>query len=166
VDFTNTVLILTSNIGSASILDLAGDPARHGEMETRVNDALRAHFRPEFLNRLDESIIFHSLKAEELRQIVELQVKRLAKRLEEKKLGLQLDNESLDWLAGVGYDPVYGARPLKRAIQRELETPIAKAILAGSFSAGNSIAVTVENERLRFRVAEPANLSGPVPALV
>jgi ATP-dependent Clp protease ATP-binding subunit ClpB len=166
VDFTNTVLILTSNIGSASILDLAGDPARHGEMETRVNDALRAHFRPEFLNRLDESIIFHSLKAEELRQIVELQVKRLAKRLEEKKLGLQLDDESLDWLAGVGYDPVYGARPLKRAIQRELETPIAKAILAGSFSAGNSIAVTVENERLRFRVAEPANLSGPVPALV
>jgi ATP-dependent Clp protease ATP-binding subunit ClpB len=166
VDFTNTVLILTSNIGSASILDLAGDPTRHGEMEKRVNDALRAHFRPEFLNRLDESIIFHSLKAEELRQIVELQVKRLAKRLEEKKLGLQLDDESLDWLAGVGYDPVYGARPLKRAIQRELETPIAKAILAGSFSAGNSIAVTVENERLRFRVAEPANLSGPVPALV
>ncbi|MFN7899229.1 MAG: ATP-dependent chaperone ClpB [Synechococcaceae cyanobacterium] len=166
VDFTNTVLILTRNIGSASILDLAGDPARHGEMERRVNDALRAHFRPEFLNRLDESIIFHSLKAEELRQIVELQVKRLAKRLEEKKLGLQLDGEALDWLAGVGYDPVYGARPLKRAIQRELETPIAKAILAGSFSAGATIAVNVENERLRFRAAEAANLSGPVPALV
>jgi ATP-dependent Clp protease ATP-binding subunit ClpB len=166
VDFTNTVLILTSNIGSASILDLAGDPARHGEMERRVNDALRAHFRPEFLNRLDESIIFHSLKAEELRQIVELQVKRLAKRLEEKKLGLHLDDESLDWLAGVGYDPVYGARPLKRAIQRELETPIAKAILAGSFSTGATIAVNVENERLRFRAAEAANLSGPVPALV
>jgi ATP-dependent Clp protease ATP-binding subunit ClpB len=79
VDFTNTILILTSNIGSASILDLAGDPARHSEMEQRVNEALRAHFRPEFLNRLDESIIFHSLKAEELRQIVELQVKRLAR---------------------------------------------------------------------------------------
>jgi ATP-dependent Clp protease ATP-binding subunit ClpB len=166
VDFTNTVLILTSNIGSASILDLAGDPARHAEMEKRVNDALRAHFRPEFLNRLDESIIFHSLKAEELRQIVELQVKRLAKRLEEKKLGLQLDGEALDWLAGVGYDPVYGARPLKRAIQRELETPIAKAILAGSFSAGATIAVKVENERLRFSAAEAANLSGLVPALV
>jgi ATP-dependent Clp protease ATP-binding subunit ClpB len=153
VDFTNTVLILTSNIGSASILDLAGDPARHA-------------FRPEFLNRLDESIIFHSLKAEELRQIVELQVKRLARRLEEKKLALQLDGEALDWLAGVGYDPVYGARPLKRAIQRELETPIAKAILAGSFSAGSTIAVSVENERLRFRLAEPAHLTGPLPALV
>jgi len=166
VDFTNTVLILTSNIGSASILDLAGDPARHGEMEKRVNEALRAHFRPEFLNRLDESIIFHSLKQEELRQIVELQVKRLAKRLEEKKLGLELHAEALDWLAGVGYDPVYGARPLKRAIQRELETPIAKAILAGTFLAGATIAVGVEHERLAFRAAEPANLSGPVPALV
>ncbi|MFN9071091.1 MAG: ATP-dependent chaperone ClpB [Cyanobacteriota bacterium] len=166
VDFTNTVLILTSNIGSASILDLAGDPARHGEMEKRVNEALRAHFRPEFLNRLDETIIFHSLKAEELRQIVDLQVKRLAKRLEERKLGLQLDGEALDWLAGVGYDPVYGARPLKRAIQRELETPIAKAILGGTFPAGATIAVDVENERLRFQQASVANLTGPLPTLV
>ncbi|MEY4354669.1 MAG: hypothetical protein RLZZ609_2910 [Cyanobacteriota bacterium] len=166
VDFTNTVLILTSNIGSASILDLAGDPARHAEMEKRVNEALRAHFRPEFLNRLDETIIFHSLKAEELRQIVDLQVKRLAKRLEERKLGLQLDGEALDWLAGVGYDPVYGARPLKRAIQRELETPIAKAILGGTFQAGSTIAVDVENERLRFQQASAANLTGPLPTLV
>ncbi|MFM7236599.1 MAG: ATP-dependent chaperone ClpB, partial [Cyanobium sp.] len=149
-----------------SILDLAGDPARHGEMESRVNEALRAHFRPEFLNRLDETIIFHSLKAEELRQIVDLQVKRLARRLEEKKLGLQLDSEALDWLAGVGYDPVYGARPLKRAIQRELETPIAKAILAGTFPAGSTIAVDVENERLRFQQAATASLTGPMPALV
>jgi ATP-dependent Clp protease ATP-binding subunit ClpB len=158
VDFTNTVLILTSNIGSASILDLAGDPARHGEMERRVNDALRGHFRPEFLNRLDESIIFHSLRQEELRQIVELQVKRLAKRLEEKKLGLQLNADALDWLASAGYDPVYGARPLKRAIQRELETPIAKAILGGQFSGGHNITVDVANERLRFEQQEPARL--------
>jgi len=165
VDFTNTILILTSNIGSASILDLAGDPARHSEMEQRVNEALRAHFRPEFLNRLDESIIFHSLKAEELRQIVELQVKRLAKRLEEKKLGLQVEAKALDWLAGVGYDPVYGARPLKRAIQRELETPIAKAILAGTFPAGSTISVAVEHERLAFHSAA-STLSAPVPALV
>jgi ATP-dependent Clp protease ATP-binding subunit ClpB len=143
-------------------LDLAGDPARHAEMEKRVNDALRTHFRPEFLNRLDETIIFHSLKAEELRQIVELQVKRLAKRLEEKKLGLRLDGEALDWLAGVGYDPVYGARPLKRAIQRELETPIAKAILAGTFAPGSTIAVDVRNERLWFQEAGAAQ----VPVLV
>ncbi|MFY8148235.1 MAG: AAA family ATPase, partial [Prochlorococcaceae cyanobacterium] len=166
VDFTNTVLILTSNIGSASILDLAGDPARHAEMEKRVNEALRGHFRPEFLNRLDETIIFHSLKQEELRQIVELQVKRLSQRLEEKKLGLQLNADALDWLAGVGYDPVYGARPLKRAIQRELETPIAKGILAGQFTGGHTIAVDVQTcaaevgggTSLRFQQSEPAKL--------
>ena len=166
VDFTNTILILTSNIGSASILDLAGDPARHAEMERRVNEALRAHFRPEFLNRLDESIIFHSLKQEELRQIVDLQVKRLAQRLEDRKLGLNLDAAALDWLAAVGYDPVYGARPLKRAIQKELETPIAKAILAGSFPMGSTIAVDVESERLRFRQAEVAKPPSPEAVLV
>ena len=158
VDFTNTVLILTSNIGSASILDLAGDPARHSEMESRVNEALRAHFRPEFLNRLDETIIFHSLKQEELRQIVELQVQRLAKRLEEKKLGLDLSTAALDWLATVGYDPVYGARPLKRAIQRELETPIAKGILAGQFTGGHTVAVEVQGEALLFEQRDPARL--------
>jgi ATP-dependent Clp protease ATP-binding subunit ClpB len=166
VDFTNTILILTSNIGSASILDLAGDPARHAEMERRVNEALRAHFRPEFLNRLDESIIFHSLKQEELRQIVDLQVKRLAQRLEDRKLGLNLDAAALDWLAAVGYDPVYGARPLKRAIQKELETPIAKAILAGTFPMGSTIAVDVESERLRFRQAEVAKPASPEAVLV
>ena len=158
VDFTNTVLILTSNIGSQSILDLAGDPARHGEMEERVNGALRGHFRPEFLNRLDESIIFHSLRSDELRQIVILQVARLRQRLEERKLGLVLSEEALDWLAQAGYDPVYGARPLKRAIQRELETPIAKAILAGQFLAGSAVAVSVQEGRLHFQPQEPARL--------
>ncbi|QEY31405.1 ATP-dependent chaperone ClpB [Synechococcus sp. RSCCF101] len=148
VDFTNTVLILTSNIGSQSILDLAGDDNRHGEMERRVNDALRSHFRPEFLNRLDEKIIFHSLRGNELRQIVELQVERLRRRLEQRHLGLELNGEALDWLASAGYDPVYGARPLKRAIQRELETPIAKAILAGSVSEGGFVSARVDNERL------------------
>ena len=167
VDFTNTVLILTSNIGSQSILDLAGDPGRHTEMEARVNEALRGHFRPEFLNRLDETIIFHSLKQEELREIVELQVQRLAKRLEDKKIALVLNTDALDWIAAVGYDPVYGARPLKRAIQRELETPIAKSILAGSFSAGHTIAVEVERvsagngdgtNKLHFRTTDPDQL--------
>jgi ATP-dependent Clp protease ATP-binding subunit ClpB len=166
VDFTNTVLILTSNIGSASILDLAGDPARYGEMEKRVNEALRGHFRPEFLNRLDESIIFRSLREDELRQIVALQVQRLTRRLEERKLALRVNGEALDWLAAVGYDPVYGARPLKRAIQRELETPIAKAILAGTFPAGSTIAVDVASERLRFRQAEPSEIQPAAPAMV
>ena len=150
VDFTNTVLILTSNIGSQSILELAGDDGRHDEMERRVNEALRSHFRPEFLNRLDETIIFHSLRADELRQIVGLQVERLAKRLANRKINLNAESSALDWLATAGYDPVYGARPLKRAIQRELETPIAKAILSGGYTAGSTVSVTASNDGLVF----------------
>ena len=151
VDFTNTVLILTSNIGSQSILELAGDPEQHGAMESRVNDALRAHFRPEFLNRLDDQIIFHSLRRKELRQIVTLQVERLRQRLAERKLELSLSDGAADWLANAGYDPVYGARPLKRAVQRELETPIAKAILAGRYSEGQAISVDLEADALALR---------------
>ena len=151
VDFTNTVLILTSNIGSQSILDLGGDDSQYGEMERRVHDALHAHFRPEFLNRLDETIIFHSLRREELRQIVVLQVNRLRERLGDRKLGLEISDTAADWLANAGYDPVYGARPLKRAIQRELETPIAKSILAGLYGDSQIVHVDVDEERLSFR---------------
>ena len=141
VDFTNAVLILTSNIGSQSILDLGGDDGQHSEMERRVNEALRGHFRPEFLNRLDDQIIFHSLRREELRQIVSLQVERLRDRLSDRKLSLTISEGATDWLANAGYDPVYGARPLKRAIQRELETPIAKAILGGRYGEGATVEV-------------------------
>merc|ERR1711939_1017489 len=151
VDFTNTVLILTSNLGSQSILELAGDPEQHTVMEQRVNEALKAKFRPEFLNRLDDQIIFQSLVKEELRQIVSLQVERLRGRLEQRKLDLQLSEAAADWLATVGFDPVYGARPLKRAIQRELETPIAKAILAGQLSEGQTVGVEVADDRLSIR---------------
>ncbi len=151
VDFTNTVLILTSNVGSQSILDLGGDDSQYGEMERRVHDALHAHFRPEFLNRLDETIIFHSLRREELRQIVALQVNRLRERLGDRKLGLEISDAAVDWLANAGYDPVYGARPLKRAIQRELETPIAKSILAGIYGDSQIVHVDVDQERLSFR---------------
>jgi len=154
VDFTNTILILTSNIGSHSILDLGGDPDRHDEMERRVQEALRAHFRPEFLNRLDETILFHSLRQAELRQIVGLQVARLATRLQERNLTLELSTDALDWLAAVGYDPVYGARPLKRAIQRQLETPIAKGILAGRFPAGCRLRVEARGDQLQFEALE------------
>jgi ATP-dependent Clp protease ATP-binding subunit ClpB len=151
VDFTNTVLILTSNIGSQSILELAGDPDQHGDMEQRVNEALKAKFRPEFLNRLDDQIIFRSLEKEELRRIVSLQVERLSGRLEQRKLELRLSEAAADWLATIGFDPVYGARPLKRAIQRELETPIAKAILAGQLSEGKTVDVDVDGEKLSIR---------------
>jgi ATP-dependent Clp protease ATP-binding subunit ClpB len=151
VDFKNTIIIMTSNIGSQFILDLAGDDSRYDEMQSRVMDAMRNSFRPEFLNRIDEVIIFHSLKKEQLREIVKLQVQRLSQRLDEKKMSLRLTDAALDFLAEVGYDPVYGARPLKRAIQRELETQIAKSILRGEFHDGDTIFVDVENERLSFK---------------
>lgn len=148
VDFKNTVIIMTSNVGSQFILDVAGDDEL---MRGRVMDAMRSTFRPEFLNRIDEMIIFHGLSKGQLREIVQLQVKRLEKRLSERKMSLKLSETALDFLAEVGYDPVYGARPLKRAIQRELETQIAKSILRGEFTDGDTIYVDVEKERLSFK---------------
>jgi ATP-dependent Clp protease ATP-binding subunit ClpB len=151
VDFKNCVIIMTSNIGSQYILDVAGDDSRYDEMRHRVMEAMRNSFRPEFLNRIDELIIFHSLQKQELRQIVLLQVDRLRQRLSDRKMSLKLSEVALDFLAEVGHDPVFGARPLKRAIQRELETQIAKAILRGEFNDGDTIFVDIENERLSFK---------------
>ncbi|YAF96696.1 MAG: ATP-dependent chaperone ClpB [Nodularia sp. CChRGM 3473] len=150
VDFKNAIIIMTSNIGSQYILDVAGEAAQYDEMRRRVMEAMRNSFRPEFLNRIDEIIIFHGLDKQELRQIVLLQVERLRQRLGDRKMSLKLSDAALDFLAEVGYDPVFGARPLKRAIQRELETQIAKAILRGEFSDGDTIFVDVQNERLSF----------------
>ncbi|MEA5620388.1 ATP-dependent chaperone ClpB [Cronbergia sp. UHCC 0137] len=157
VDFKNAIIIMTSNIGSQYILDVAGDDSRYDEMRHRVMESMRSSFRPEFLNRIDEFIIFHSLQKPELRQIVQLQVDRLRQRLSgtsggpgQRKMFLKLSDAALDFLAEVGYDPVFGARPLKRAIQRELETQIAKAILRGEFNDGDTIFVDVQNERLSF----------------
>jgi ATP-dependent Clp protease ATP-binding subunit ClpB len=145
------VIIMTSNIGSQYILDVAGDDSQYEEMQSRVMDAMRTSFRPEFLNRIDEIIIFHALQKHELRHIVQLQTKRLEQRLADRKMPLKLSDAALDFLAEVGYDPVFGARPLKRAIQRELETQIAKGILRGEFNDGDTIFVDVENERLAFK---------------
>lgn len=158
VDFKNTIIIMTSNIGSQFILDVAGDDEQYDEMKSRVMDALRSSFRPEFLNRVDEMIIFHGLRKTQLREIVKLQVVRLEERLADRKMAVTLSESALDFLAEVGYDPVYGARPLKRAIQRELETTIAKAILRGEFSEGDTITVDVENERLAFHKLAPQTI--------
>lgn len=150
VDFKNAIIIMTSNIGSQYILDVAGDDTQYEEMRSRVMEAMRSQFRPEFLNRIDETIIFHALQKSELREIVKLQIQRLESRLNERKMALKLSQEAIDFIAEVGYDPVYGARPLKRAIQRELETQIAKAILRSTFTEGDTIYVDIENERLAF----------------
>jgi ATP-dependent Clp protease ATP-binding subunit ClpB len=152
VDFKNSIIIMTSNIGSQYILDVASDESRYEEMRSRVVESMRAQFRPEFLNRVDEFIIFHGLQKGELRNIVKLQTLRLEQRLADRKMVLKLSDAAIDFLAEVGYDPVYGARPLKRAIQRELETQIAKSILRGEFVNGDTIFVDVgENERLVFK---------------
>ncbi len=150
VDFKNTIIIMTSNIGSQYILDLAGDDSKYMEMKARVLEALGHNFRPEFLNRIDDTIIFHSLQKDQLRSIVKIQVARLEKRLEDRKLSLKMAESALDFIANVGYDPIYGARPLKRTIQKEVETILAKGILRGDFKEGDTIFVEVQNERLAF----------------
>ena len=151
VDFKNTIIIMTSNIGSDLILDISGDDSRYDEMRNRVMAAMRENFRPEFLNRIDEIIIFHALQQEQLREIVKLQTQYLENRLSEQKLSLKLSQEALDFLADVGYDPVYGARPLKRSVQRYLETPIAQALLRGEYSEDDTIFADVTDERLTFK---------------
>ncbi|MFH1092363.1 MAG: ATP-dependent chaperone ClpB [Pseudomonadota bacterium] len=154
VDFKNTVIIMTSNIGSQWITDLGGREPE--EMERRVMEALRGHFRPEFLNRVDEIIIFHSLGEEEIKQIVELQIELLNKRLREHHLTLTLDNGSREFLAKAGWDPVFGARPLKRAIQHHVLDSLAMSMLEGRFQPEDTISVEVDpaHEHLVFQRTE------------
>ena len=144
VNFRNTIVIFTSNVGSQDILDLGGadDPQSQALMKERVTSAMKDKFKPEFLNRLDEFVIFNSLGKKQLRGIVKLEVKRLEQRLVDRRITMTLTDSALDYLTEVGFDPVYGARPLKRAIQRELETATAKGILRGDFSDGDSILVS------------------------
>jgi ATP-dependent Clp protease ATP-binding subunit ClpB len=158
VDFTNTVLIMTSNVGSQYITEEDDEAI----IETRVMDALRAHFRPEFLNRIDEVVIFHRLKEEDLRKIVEIQLERLARILADKGLTVELTDAAKEFLASRGWDPVYGARPLKRAIQTWLQNPLAVSLLEGKLGEGDHVLVDVaaDGEELTFeRAGEPATAS-------
>jgi ATP-dependent Clp protease ATP-binding subunit ClpB len=159
VDFCNTVIIMTSNIGSDHILEFGGDDNRYDEMEKRVMGVLRSHFRPEFLNRVDDVILFHSLRKEDLRQIVGIQLKRVEKLLSEQKIKLHLSEAALDHLVEAGYDPVYGARPIKRAIQRELENAIATKLLEQAFSEGDTIQVDWQENQLVFQKQESSLLA-------
>lgn len=150
VDFRNTIIVMTSNIGSDHILNLSGDDSDYDKMQKQVMQSLRSHFRPEFLNRIDDLIIFHTLKRDELRRIVVLQIKRIEQLLDEQKITLSLSESALDHIVSAGYDPVYGARPLKRAIQRELENPIATKILKNAFMAGDKILIDCVDNHLVF----------------
>jgi ATP-dependent Clp protease ATP-binding subunit ClpB len=168
VDFRNTVIVMTSNIGSEHILDIAGDDSKFEEMEERVLGALRSHFRPEFLNRIDDTILFHALSKKELRSIITIQLKRIHKLLGDQKITLAMSDAAIDHVAETGYDPSYGARPLKRAIQRELENPLATLILENSFSEGSTVKIGVNKAgELTFKIkaAEPESVTEAVEAL-
>jgi ATP-dependent Clp protease ATP-binding subunit ClpB len=153
VDFKNTIVIMTSNIGSHRILEYRGSFTGEGyeRMKEAVLEELRRHFRPEFLNRVDETIVFHSLSEEHLKQIVDIQLTGLRKRLADRHVELELTDRARGYLVRSGYDPAYGARPLKRAIQREIETPMARLILAGEVRDGQHVVVDLDSSgKLNF----------------
>jgi ATP-dependent Clp protease ATP-binding subunit ClpB len=155
VDFKNAVIVMTSNIGSTLILDAAKDSGEDAQarVRDRLLEALRQHFRPEFLNRVDEIVVFHSLNREHLKKIVDIQLERLVKRLAERRIELLLSDEARAYLAERGFDPVYGARPLKRAIQRDLETPLSRSIVAGEVRDDSVVTVGAGEHGLTFETA-------------
>jgi ATP-dependent Clp protease ATP-binding subunit ClpB len=149
VDFRNTVVVMTSNLGSELIHD-AGVRLGNNEIQTAVMERVSEHFRPEFLNRIDESVVFHSLEREHIREIAAIQLKGLTDRLAERSLRLAVSDDVMAHLSEVGFDPVYGARPLKRAIQQLIENPLAHALLAGDFTSGNQIEAELVNGEITF----------------
>ncbi|TWV81958.1 ATP-dependent chaperone ClpB [Moraxella sp. VT-16-12] len=148
VDFKNTVIIMTSNLGSHKIFDMAGDG--YDKIKSAVMESVNAHFRPEFINRIDEIVVFHPLGKEQMAGIAGIQLDRLRARLKERELSLVLSDEAMSELVGVGYDPVFGARPLKRAIVQEIENPLAQRLLAGEFVAGDTILVGIDDGQFIF----------------
>ena len=154
VDFRNTIIVMTSNIGGQDILQFSQEESQYEQMRKKVLKALREHFRPEFLNRIDDLIIFHTLKREELGEIITIQLRRIENLLSQQKITIKLTAAAQDYLVDVGYDPVYGARPLKRAIQRELENPIATKILEMAFVEGDTILVDCVDHQLVFKKEE------------
>jgi ATP-dependent Clp protease ATP-binding subunit ClpB len=149
VDFRNTVVVMTSNLGSERIQELTGEE-NYAAMKEAVMEVVGQRFRPEFVNRIDDVVVFHPLNADHLRLIVDIQLSYLHERLRERDMALSLDEAARERLAQAGYDPVYGARPLKRAIQREVEDPLAQRILNGDFAPGGAISVTTSGDGLEF----------------
>jgi len=149
VDFANTIVIMTSNVGSQWLQEMSDDNTE--EIRSKVMDALRAQFRPEFLNRIDEIVLFNALDLEHIKQIVDIQLKRIRSLLSDRKIDLTLTDAAREMIAKEGFDPVYGARPLKRALQREVQNPLAVRILEGDYVDGDSVEVGVENGKMVFR---------------
>lgn len=153
VDFRNTVVVMTSNLGSQLIQEMTSEHSDYQKMKEAVMGVVGQHFRPEFMNRIDETVVFHPLDQEQIRRIADIQINRVRARLAERDFGLTITPQALDFLASAGYDPVYGARPLKRAIQQYIENPLAQAILSGKFAAGDVIEVTLSGSELAFKKA-------------
>ncbi len=149
VDFRNTVIVMTSNLGSNVIQEMAGEE-NYEEMKAAVMEIVGQHFRPEFINRVDDVVVFHPLQREQIHAIAKIQLQHLHQRLAERDMSLDVSDEALDLIAEAGFDPVYGARPLKRVIQQQLENGLAQDLLSGRFKAGDTIKVTVDDERLIF----------------
>jgi ATP-dependent Clp protease ATP-binding subunit ClpB len=153
VDFRNTVIIMTSNLGSHAIQELAGEgqgEKQYAKMKAAVMESVQQHFRPEFINRVDDIVVFHPLGKAQLRSIVDIQLGYLRKRLADRDIGLELDDAARDQLGEAGFDPVYGARPLKRAIQTQVENPLAQRILRGEFGPGAKVKVSAKGGGLIF----------------
>jgi ATP-dependent Clp protease ATP-binding subunit ClpB len=155
VDFRNTVIVMTSNLGSQQIQAMAGEE-NYAAMKAAVLEVVKDHFRPEFINRVDEVVVFHPLTAPQVREIVRIQLRYLTERLAERDMRLAVTDAALDRLAATGFDPVYGARPLKRAIQQEIENPLAQEILRGAFGPGDAITVEAASDGLAFSRARAA----------
>ena len=152
VDFRNTVIVMTSNLGSHQIQELDGDdsPQAYTQMKAAVMGVVQAHFRPEFINRLDDIVVFHPLDKAQIKSIARIQLRALEKRLGERGIRIELSDAAYELLGNVGFDPVYGARPLKRAIQQQLENPLAQAILSAAFGSGDVVRVEADGGRLVF----------------
>jgi ATP-dependent Clp protease ATP-binding subunit ClpC len=160
VDFKNTVLIMTSNLGTRQLgktqtgFAVEDDTSHYERMKSQVDDELKRHFRPEFLNRIDETIVFHPLTQAEVKQIVDLMIKRVQGQLQAKALDIELTEDAKDWLSKKGYDPTLGARPLRRTIQREIEDALSEKLLFGDFSANQLIVVDIEEDKPIFRAVD------------
>jgi ATP-dependent Clp protease ATP-binding subunit ClpB len=152
VDFRNTVIVMTSNLGSQMIQEMAGEQ-NYEAMKAAVMEIVSQHFRPEFINRVDDVVVFHPLGREHIRRIVDIQLGYLHERLADRDMKIVLSDEARDRLAKAGFDPVYGARPLKRAIQQQVENPLAQEILKGKFKPGDTIEVGVGENTLEFQLA-------------
>jgi ATP-dependent Clp protease ATP-binding subunit ClpC len=172
VDFRNTVIIMTSNVGTqfgpkgGTIgFQRDGDKGTFDDrkLRTDIEDTLKRTFRPEFLNRIDEIVIFHTLTKEQVKQIVDLQIKEIADRLAEHSITIELTDTARKWLANEGYDPQFGARPLRRTLQKRVESPLSVKLLRGEFEAGDVVVVDTDEEGLVFHKKEPLTMEMPVP---